>query len=125
MDRIRIHPVGTRVTDADMVQLLASKTPRSFRAAQDLLLAAQSYLSEKKGFFSSERSRIRKLGRRISNLDRALDADHVPQPETQSGVSSRILRAVEYLSAFSDTFPNWQREYEAINEFLPQVLSKG
>ena len=27
--------------------------------------------------------------------------------------------AIEFLSLFSDAFPNWQPEYEAINDLIP------
>lgn len=57
---IRIHPVGTKVTDEEQARRLAVMFPASFRKAQDVLVAARKYIN-KSGLFSTERSRLQQL----------------------------------------------------------------
>lgn len=51
---IRIHPVGTQVTDKNKVKELKALTPTAVNYAQFVLKNADKYIN-KKGIFSSDR----------------------------------------------------------------------
>lgn len=120
MNSIRIHPHGTgRVTDPLAVQQLKDLTPHSFRKAQDVVVAAKKYV-KKSGVFSSERSRLQKMQTECYELSKALKVDNFLPEERQSKGEAWV--AVEYLTLFSDTYPNWQEEYEALNRWIPEFF---
>ena len=114
--RIRIHQPGTAYTDPLVVDELTRKAPTAFRKAQDVLVAAKKY-DEKSGLFSSERSRLQKMQNECSELARALRSDGFLASERNSRGEFYVL--VEFLSLFSDAFPNWQKEYKILNQYLP------
>ncbi len=33
--------------------------------------------------------------------------------------NGKAFVVIEFLSLFSDAFPNWQKEYEVLNRFVP------
>ena len=118
-DSIRIHPPGTRVTDNAKVQALTAMAPVSFRKAQDVLVAARKY-ANKSGFFTSERSRVQTLQAECYEMVRALRSDQfMPEEMERKG---EVFVFVEFFSLFSDAFPNWQKEYDAVNRFVPLVF---
>lgn len=114
MKKIRIQPAG-RVTDQAAVKVLAARYPSSFRKAQDVLLAARKY-KNKSGLFSTDRSRVQSLQAECYQLERALESDGVAIL-----YEGRADALIDFLSLFSDAFPNWQLEYETLSDFIPQV----
>lgn len=115
--QIRIHPKGTgRITDKAASDNLQSTTPHAFRKAQDLIVATEKYV-KKSGFFSTEKSRLLKVQSEFYLLRKALKEDGFMQTEN----SGKDFAVIEYLSLFSDAFPNWQQEYEALNRLIPHL----
>lgn len=115
-NKIRIHPPGKQITDPEVVEKLTSHAPLATRKAQDVLVAAKKYVN-KSGFFSSERSRLQKLQSVCYELDRALNEDGFMLNEMNE--KGKAFVVIEFLSLFSDAFPNWQKEYEVLNRFVP------
>lgn len=118
MTRIRIHPPGQgRSTDLQRAQRLEQLTPLSSRKAQDVLVAAKKYV-DGPGFFRSRKFLIKNLQQEIYALrDTLLEESYRPDV---SNKSADLL--CSYLSEFSDAYPNWQREYEALNKFIPMCF---
>lgn len=108
-NHIRIHPKGAgRITDQAASRNLQATTPQSFRKAQDLIVATAKYV-KKSGLFSTEKSRLLKVQSEFYLLRKALEQDGFAESE------------IAYLSLFSDTFPNWQQEYEVLNQLIPHL----
>ncbi|MCR4304697.1 MAG: hypothetical protein NUV63_10820 [Gallionella sp.] len=112
---IRIHPVGTRITDTKKAKMLAASAPNAFRKAQDVLTATDKYVN-KSGLFSTEKSRIQKLQSECYELARALKNDGFMSDEMIQNGKAFVI--VEFFSLFSDAYPNWQKEYEALERFV-------
>lgn len=117
--KIRIHPPGQQITDPEAVETLTSYVPSGFRKAQDVLVAAKKY-TNKSGLFSSERSRLQKMQSECYELARALKQDGFMSDELNQKGEEYVL--IEFLSLFSDAFPNWQKEYETLNRFIPKFF---
>lgn len=115
--KIRIH--RRRITDPEAVEKLTSHAPASFRKAQDVLVAAKKYV-KKSGFFSSERSRLQKMQFECYELRRALEQDGFMMKELNQKREVYVL--IEFLSLFSDAYPNWQKEYDTLNRFIPMFF---
>jgi hypothetical protein len=114
---IRIHPHGTgRVTDSAASDNLYSVTPKSFRKAQDLIVAASKYI-KKSGLFSSDKSRLQKMQMECYALAKTLREDGFLEQDRNEKGDAWVV--AEYLSLFSDSFPNWQEEYGTLNRFIP------
>lgn len=114
---IRIHPSGQgRLTDWQLANQLRQITPTSFRQAQNVVVAAKRYVKGP-GFFRSQRSLIVRLQREIYELESTLRYENF-KPK----LTSPIDLLFSYISEFSDAFPNWQREYDALNRFIPQCF---
>jgi len=115
--RIRIHPPSSgRTTDVDAAGAIAAACPSAFRKAQDVLVAADKY-AHKKGWFSSEASRIKRLQSTLYDLNKALeDDDYRSSDRAQIGTVAVLFL---FFSEFSDAFPNWQDEYAALEKFIP------
>ena len=112
---IRIHPAGQgRVADWELASRLQQITPLSCKQASYVLVAAKRYVAGS-GFFRSERSRIQRLQKEVYELKKALIQDKY-KPELKA---SPVELLFSYISEFSDAFPNWQREYDALNRFIP------
>ena len=119
-NQIRIHAPGQQITDSDAVQKLKQiHAPLATRKAQDVLVAAKKHV-KKSGFFSSERSRLQKMQSECYELSRALKQDGFMQDEMEEKGQAFVV--IEFLSLFSDAFPNWQKEYEALNRFVPMFF---
>ncbi|MEC9245308.1 MAG: hypothetical protein VYB05_11100 [Pseudomonadota bacterium] len=102
-----------------MAEFLAARAPRAFRHAQNVLVAAQKYRNRSGGFFSSDRSRLQRLENEIGRLLGALIAEGYYSVNAQlSERDSGVALIVDFMSAFSDAFPNWQKEYQLINAVL-------
>ncbi len=115
---IRIHPSGQgNRTDADRAIRLEELTPLSFRKAQDVLIAAEKYVSGP-GFFKSRKSLIHSLQREVYGLKDALLSERYRADLSTSSVELLF----SYLTDFSDAFPNWQREYAVLNDFIPECF---
>lgn len=113
---IRIHSQNTRTTDNAKVQVLAAMAPASFRKAQDVLVAARKYVN-KSGIFASERSRVQALQAECYEMRRALRLDQFMSKEIDQKGDAFVF--IEFFSLFSDAYPNWQKEYDALNRFAP------
>jgi hypothetical protein len=112
---IRIHTAGQgRSTNTSLAAYLEKTTPRSCRKAQDVLVAAEKYVDGPK-FFRSRKSLIQNLQRELYSLKDLLVEEKY---EGNSKLTSTELLFL-YLSEFSDAYPNWQREYAALNKFIP------
>jgi hypothetical protein len=118
-NQIRIHPLGQQITDPDAFQKLSMHAPLSTRKSQDVLVAAKKYVN-KSGFFSSERSRLQRMQSECYELSRALKQDGFMRQEMEEKGQAFVV--IEFLSLFSDAFPNWQKEYEALNRFVPMFF---
>lgn len=116
---IRIHLVGTKVTDSEKVQILATLAPTAFRKAQDVLVVARKYIN-KSGLFSTERSRVQQFQSKCYELAKALKYDGFMSSERDQKGDAFVF--IEFFSLFSDAFPNWQKEYEALNRFVPLIF---
>ncbi|MFZ2169760.1 MAG: hypothetical protein WAW61_09005 [Methylococcaceae bacterium] len=114
--KIFIHPVGTRSTDIDGIKVLALRAPVSVRKAQDVLVAANKYI-KKSGLFSTEESRLHKFKHECGELMRALEFDGLINSELNDEL--KMFQFVLFMNSFSDCYPNWQKEYEAINKLIP------
>jgi hypothetical protein len=121
MNEIRIHQPGTRTTDYGKAEQIQKRTPNSFKKAQHVLKYAAKYVKNR-GLFSSEKSRAQNLQNAIYDLEKALDQDSFMLEEKKTKGKAWVL--IEYFSLFSDTFPNWQNEYKALNKFIPKCFSK-
>ena len=53
-------------------------------------------------------------------LARALKQDGFMSDELNQKGEEYVL--IEFLSLFSDAFPNWQKEYETLNRFIPMFF---
>ncbi len=117
MKGIRIHPLGSRMIDHACALALNSVTPSAFRKAQVLVEVAYKYL-HKKGWFSTETSRSRALRAGICELERALNQDGFTAHKPDEWSTQHVL--FQYLSMFSDAFPNCQEEYKCLTRFIRQ-----
>jgi len=120
MNQIKIYEHGSgKITDPVAVKELEDSTPNSFRKTQDVLVAAKKYIN-KSGLFSSERSRLQKIQAECYELSKALEKDGFLQEEINQ--KGRAWVMIEYLSLFSNAFPNWQEEYRVLNKFVPEFF---
>ena len=115
---IRIHPSGQgRSTDECLASHMERATPRSYRKAQDVLVAAKKYVAGP-AFFRSRKHLIQTLQTEIYKLkDALLEEDYKPELKYSS---TELL--FSFLSEFSDAYPNWQKEYAALNGFIPRCV---
>lgn len=114
---IRIHPHGSgRVADSVASDNLYSVTPKSFRKVQDLIVAASKYI-KKSGLFSSDKSRLQKMQMEYYALSKTLKEDGFKNQDRDEKGDAWVV--TEYLSLFSDAYPNWQEEYGTLNRFIP------
>ena len=107
-NKIRIHPPGRQITDPGRVEKISSHSPLGTRKAQDVLVAANKYVN-KSGFLSSERSRLQKMQSECYELENALKQDGFMLDEMEK--EGQEILVIEFLSLFSDAFPNCQKEY--------------
>ena len=115
---IRIHQAGQgRSTNEVLATQLEQLAPRSFRVAQDVLVAANKYVAGPR-IFRSRKSLIQRLQNEIYDLKESL-LEEVYRPELKD---SSVALLFSYLSEFSDAYPNWQREYAALNKFIPMCF---
>ena len=113
--QIRIHPLGSGLTDPEQAMQLTAIAPTAFRKAQDLLVAADHYL-HKKSIFSTKSSRLKAVHKQLDRLLAALKHDGFISGDVFA--EEEIDWLFIFLSEFSDSFPNWQEEYETLNGLI-------
>ena len=118
--QIRVHPPATVISDPQQAVRLSAVAPTAFRKAQYVLLATQACLRER-GFFGADRSHVEKVMEQLHELAAALKQDGFMSADTNLQCDRDVL--VEFLSRFSDAFPNWQEEYNALNRLISMSAS--
>ena len=112
-DQSQIAPLGSKRFGYGKAEDLKLLAPKSFRKAQKAIVAAKKYVKGS-GWFSSEKSRLRKLQAEVYALDLSLEKE---------GYGDRSMlpqaRVFQFLNDFASIFPNWQKEYEALNKHIP------
>lgn len=135
VDFIRIHPKGSgRVSNKQVAIYLHSVNPDGFKAAQNLLVATQKFISGK-GFFSTPESRLQKVVNELLEIEYSISQKpHKPGNFAAliAGIGGgsddpvgRCTVIFDFLSLVSDAFPNWQHEYEALNEIVPAYVENS
>jgi len=130
---VRINTNYGKITDPDMVNLLISMNKNAFKHAQNLLLSCDKYIN-KKGFFSSEKSRMEEVIRaykavKMSLLYEGFDytqiqylfEDKLKYLKDNNIEISHEIEFIFYMCAVSDALPNWQKEYDFISDFVGRV----
>lgn len=105
-DQILIH--HGRTTDKGLMNQLMDSHPLSFRKAQDLVVAVKKFIN-RSGFFSNDEKRFLKVQTEFSGLLHALAMEGFDEGD-------EIASFTSFMNIFSVAFPNWPREYEALNE---------
>jgi hypothetical protein len=117
MKEIRIHPAGVgHSTNHELARSLEQATPRSYRKAQDVLVAAKHYVAGPR-LFRSRKSLIQRLQKEIYELK-----DAILDERSEDRGNSHVEILFAYLSIVSEAHPNWQREYTALNKFIPMCF---
>jgi hypothetical protein len=118
-------PAG--VTNYKAAEMLQGGFPRSFRKAQDVLVAVKKMRSGG-GWFVPENVRIKRAQEEIYGLAHTLEAEgfcDLPAILTEAGKTGSTLSAQEsifvFMNFFAQVFPNWRPEYETMNRFVPQL----
>lgn len=118
MQEIEIGLGRSSVTDANEVHAIMRIAPMAHRRAQDVLVAAKKVI-QKKGLFSSERSRVTNLIEALRSLHLALDQDGYANV---AGSSSGKARMFAFFNRFARAYPNWQAEYSLLNRVIPHLF---
>jgi len=123
---IIIHPPGSRTTDIDRAESIARFHPKSFRKAQDLLVATEKYVN-RTGFLSTEKTRYGKVKKECHSLYNLLRSEgHYKNEKSfflgKVSKDNKIKGLFSFLSDMSDAFPNWQDEYETLNRIIPKLF---
>lgn len=112
---ITIHQPGVLTTDYDAAGDFGADAPRSFEAAQLLLVAADKCL-RREGWFTSDKRRQRRVAEAYATLVAAMRGEGIFLVETVAYGNKHA--AILYLNEFSAVFPNWQDVYSFLNEFV-------
>jgi len=108
---IKISPKGSgKVSDKSLEDLLRAKNPFVLLLSQKLLASTSKYI-KKKGFFSTEASRLQKVQRLTYQLNLEL--------KKENPTADDLARLETHLSMISDTYPNWRDEYQVLNRLIP------
>ncbi len=113
MNRIEITPAGKATTDYEQAVNLQEIAPRSFKKTQDLLVAAKKY-AKGGSWFASEKSCLQTMQQEVYMLGRILQDEEWGDRST-----NKDERVFSFLNQFARMFPNWQREYEILNKWIP------
>lgn len=114
--KIKIHPPGTRQTDSETMEWLRKNTPEALGLVKKILVVATKYLKGG-GLFSSKEKKRRELEEKIYKLEKLLRSYKFR--EIQFYTEGPINVLIAYFSIVSDALPNWQKEYELLNNFIP------
>lgn len=116
IELIRIHVDG-RTTDYGLVSYNADLYPLAFKQAQKLLKAVEKFI-KRKGFFTNDEKRFLNVETELSGMFHALRREGYGTEKPLAGFS-------RFMNKISDTFPNWQPEYTALNEiFLAPAIEE-
>lgn len=119
-EEIEIDDSRHSVTDSGEVQRLANMAPLAHRAAQDVLVAAEKVI-HKKGFWSTEQSRITNLVKALYKVHFALDEDGFPVAAEHNIGRARMFA---FFNRFARAYPNWQAEYALLNRVIPNMYEE-
>jgi hypothetical protein len=80
-------------------------------------VAAKKY-AKGSSWFSSEKLRLQKMQSEVYALGRMLEAE--AWGDRSAGKEDRVF---EFLNQFARIFPNWQKEYEVLNRWIPMFYA--
>jgi len=111
---ITIYPPGAETPGLGKAEELALNSPVTFRAAQELLEAADKFVL-RKGWFISSKKRYERMIAAYGRFIRAFTTDGIFQDE----IAAHGIRyaAIEYLDEMSAAFPDWQDAYAFLDFF--------
>jgi len=115
---ITIYPPGTDAR-VDKAEQLALNSPATFRAAQELLDAAEKYVLQK-GWFTSSAKRYERLTQAYARFHHAFTADAILLDEIAEHGMRNV--AIMYLDEMSAAFPNWQDAYAFLDFFIWECI---
>lgn len=116
MNKIYIHPKGSRKTNHQVISQLKQNTPDAFGLAKKILVTAAKY-RKGGGLLKSKKKRGKQLEKRIYRLEEALKTYRFGAMIMHSRDPVKILFG--FFSIVSEAFPNWQNEYALLNDFIP------
>ena len=111
---ITIYPPGT---DAQLgkAEQLALNSPATFRAAQELLEAAEKFVF-RRGWFTSAKKRYDRTLAVYARFIRAFITDAILLDEIAAHGIQHV--AIEYLDEMSAAFPDWRDTYAFLDFFI-------
>ena len=118
IELIRIHTDG-RTTDYGLVNYYSDLYPLGFYQAQVLLKAVEKFI-KRKGFFTNDEKRFLKVQTELSGMFHAISREGF-------GTENPLAGFAQFMNMISDTFPNWQPEYTALNDIFlaPAIEEQG
>lgn len=121
MREIEIDYRSGLATNTEQALLLSRMAPTAHRVGQDVLVAAKRVL-RKQGLFSTERSRLENLVKTLVNLNTALERDSYSDVLLDLTSGTDRDRIFVFFNRFARAYPNWQPEYELLNEVIPKIF---
>lgn len=107
-------------TDKPLAVAIAIYSPRANKAGKKALLAIDRLL-KRKGFFSNDQKRLKRVYEAMVRLHRALEEDgYIDVPAGGGDGNPYHDRMSSFLCTFARAYPNWQPEYEYLNRLLPE-----
>jgi len=103
---------GSLRPNSEAKKILCRSAPYAYNAAQRIVIVARK-CAKPPGLFSNP-------ARHLPSLTEACEALLVAiQHHSLKDDSGRLLTASDLMSLFSDAHPNWQKQYEYLNQHCP------
>jgi len=112
---ITIYPPGADTQGLGKAEQLALNSPATFRAAQELLDAAERFVL-RKGWFTNTKKRYERMVAAYARFVRAFTTDAILLDEIAVHGMKHV--AIAYLDEMSVAFPNWQDTYAFLDFFI-------
>jgi hypothetical protein len=113
---INIYPPGTAVSNYEALSRLSKSFPKSVRVAKKMLTLSSKV--DKNSLFKSRERKIQEIQSLVYSISRELAVEgYVSKSDSDADIVK------DFFSDFSFCAPNWQGEYEFLDQFIDLCMA--
>jgi hypothetical protein len=121
MEKIQIEGRSTLGIDYLKASRLIDRSPQAFMKAQDVLVAAKKFRTNR-GWFVSDQKKATVMAAALGALSAQLVEDKFWDPCLGEDQVTKASQVFAYFTCFAEAFPDWDPEYGLLNRTISLII---
>jgi len=121
MGKIQVESHSKLGIDYLKASKLIDRSPRAFMKAQDVLVAARKFRTNR-GWFVSDRRKAEVMAIALRELSVALMTENFWDASFKENRVTKASLLFAYFTRFAEAFPDWRPEYQILDKTIPMIV---